>query len=294
MFNMALIGCGYWGSKLMRYIEDNKDFNLEYVCDSKTELNKVWEDEGIHAVGIVVRNEQRYNIVRDALLSGKHVLCEKPLALKTTEANELKQLALDYNLALLVDYTWTFSEGLKKATEAIILGVIGDILGIEMNIKHLGRFYGGSVYWLLGSHGLSILDMFVSLRNLRFSKQDLVVHDGNVETGVIYFTGEQASGQILLSLNYPDKATEVIIYGSKGTIIYSPLKQPSLTIENYERLEWTLGSELPKKRTTYCIDEGNNLRYAVEYFAEVLKDKKVGNLDCAVAITEILEGIQKC
>ena len=292
MFNVALIGCGYWGSKLKGYIEENEEFNLKYICNSKSDLNEVWNDEGICAVVIAVRNEQRYCIARDALLHKKHVLCEKPLALRGVEANDLKQLAIDYNLALFVDYTWTFSKGLRKATEMIFQGMIGDVLGIEMNIKHLGRFYGGSVYWLLGSHGLSILDMFVPLRTLEFTKKDLVVHDGNVETGVINFTGGQTSGQILLSLNYPGKTAEVIIYGSKGTIIYSPLKQPSLDIETYERIEWTLGSELPKTRTSYCIDEGNNLRYAIEYFAEVLKGNSVGNLERAVVITEMLEGLQ--
>jgi len=292
MFNVALIGCGYWGSKLKRYIEECEDFNLKCAYDSKSDLNEVWDNKDICAVVVAVRNEQRYSIVKDALLYGKHAMCEKPLALKTVEANELKQLAIDYNLSLVVDFTWTFSKGLQKATELVFGGEIGDMLGIEMDIKHLGRFYGGSVYWLLGSHGLSILDMFLTLRQLDFSKKDLVVNDGNVETGVINFTGRQTSGQILLSLNYPGKTAEVIIYGSKGTIIYSPLKQPSLTIENYERLEWTLGSELPKTRTTYCIDESNNLRYAIGYFAEVLKGNPVGNLERAVAITEILEGLQ--
>ena len=293
MFNVALIGCGYWGSNLKGYIEENKEFNLKYVCNSKAGLKGILADDYLDAAVVVVRNEQRYPIVRYALEHGINVMCEKPLALKTVEANDLKQLAVDLNLALVVDYTWTFSKGLRKATKVVSEGFIGDVLGIEMNVKHLGRFYGGSVYWLLGSHGLSILDMFVPLRDLKYTGKDLVVHDGNVETGVINFTGGQTSGQILLSLNYPGKMTEVVIYGSKGTIVYSPLKQESLVVETYERLEWTLGSELPKKRTTYCMDEGNNLHYTIGYFAEVLKGNILGNIERAMSITEILEGLQK-
>ena len=292
MFNTVLIGCGYWGSKLKGYIEGNKDFNLKYICNSKSDLNEVWIDEEIDAVVVAVRNEARYPIIWQALHRGKNVLTEKPLALTVLKCVELRRIAQRYKQSLVVDYTWTFSKSLQKATEVVSAGFIGDLQGIEMNIKHLGRFYGGSVYWLLGSHGLSILDMFVPLRDLEFTKKDLVALDGNVETGVINFTGG-ISGQILLSLNYPAKMTEVVIYGSKGTIIYSPLKQESLVVECYERQEWILGSELPKKRATYCIDEGNNLHYTIEYFAEVLKGNLPSNIERAMSITEILEGLQK-
>jgi len=160
-----------------------------------------------------------------------------------------------------------------------------------MTFKHLGRFRGGSCYWLLGSHGLSILDMFVPLADLQFLKHDIITHDGNIESGFIYFTGD-VPGQIELSLNYPDKTTEVTLYCSTGTIMFTPLKYPSLAVEHYERLEWTLGSRLPRSRECYETDERNNLRHAVTYFADVLDGKEQGNLDRAVDITKILEKLQ--
>ena len=50
-----------------------------------------------------------------------------------------------------------------------------------MNVKHLGRFGGGNVYWLLGSHMLSILDMIIPLDKLTFRKADLLKFDGITE-----------------------------------------------------------------------------------------------------------------
>lgn len=293
MINSALIGCGYWGSKLKRYIEENQRFNLKYVCNSKSDLNEVWNDKQITAVVVATPNETHYPIVKSALLHGKNVLSEKPLALKTEECEELKQIALNNNRLLLVEYTYTFSRALKKAEEVVKEGEIGNILGFEMAVRHLGRFKGGSVYWLLGSHMLSVLDMFIPIKDFSFEKTDLVTYNGEVETGVISFKKGDVSGQIVVSLNYPGKETRVIIYGERGTIIYNPVAQPSLHFEKYERLKWTVGSKLPREHVEFRIDEANNLRYAIEHFYQALQGKAESNIDRAVAITRILETLER-
>ena len=171
-------------------------------------------------------------------------------------------------------------------------GEIGQVLGIEMAARHLGRFKGGSVYWLLGSHMLSVLDMFTPIKELHFEKTDLVTYDGAVETGAISFKNRDISGQIVVSLNYPGKETRIIIYGETGTIIYNPESQPALQVENYERLSWTVATELPRKRREFQIDESNNLNYAVKQFYEALEGRTEGNAERAVSITRILEELQ--
>lgn len=290
--NTALIGIGYWGSKLKRYIEQNGSFNLKYICNSKSDLNEVWNDKEITAVVVATRNDTHYSMAKSALLSGKNVLTEKPLALKTEQCQELKQIALDKNLLLMVEYTYTFSKALEKAQSMVKEGEIGNILGFEMAVRHLGRFKGGSVYWLLGSHMLSVLDMFLPIKDLSFEKTDLVTYQGEVETGVISFKKEEVSGQIVVSLNYPGKETKIVIYGEKGTIIYNPLSQASLQVESYERVKWTVGSKLPRKHEEFCIDEANNLRYAIEYFSQALQGEAEGNVDRAITITRILETLE--
>ena len=293
MIDCALIGCGYWGSKLKRYIEENQNFNLKYVCNSKSDLNEVWNDKQITAVVVATRNETHYPIVKSALLHGKNVLSEKPLALKTEECEELKQIALDSNLLLLVEYTYTFSRVLNKAQSMVREGEVGNLLGLEMAVRHLGRFKGGSVYWLLASHMLSVLDMFIPIKDLSFEKTDLVTYEGQVETGVISFKKGEVSGQIVVSLNYPGKETRIIIYGERGTIIYNPVSQPSLQVEKYERLKWTVASKLPREHMDFYIDEANNLRYAIEHFFEALEGRVEDNIDRAVAITRILEMLEE-
>ncbi len=289
MIDCALIGCGYWGSKLKRYIEENENFNLKHVCDSKSDLNEVWHDKHLTAVVVATRNDTHYTIVEAALKHNKHVLVEKPLALKAEDCEKLKQIASERQRLLLVEYTYTFSRALRQAARMIESGEIGNLLGVEMAVRHLGRFQGGSVYWLLASHLLSVLDMFTPIKDLPFQKTDMVTHDGAVETGVLSFKKGGMAGQITVSLNYPGKETRIILYGEQGTIVYNPVSPPSLQVEKYERLKWTVGSNLPREHTDFDIDESNNLRYAIEYFYEALEGRAGDNVDRAIAITRILE-----
>lgn len=283
MIKTALIGHGYWGSKLEKYIKANGYFNLIHVCDSKTDLNQVWDN--VEAVVIATPIDTHYQIVKQALLQGKHVLAEKPLALKTRECLELKRLSEQKGVVLATEYTWTFSKGLKKAQKTNI----GQIKAIEMDIKHLGRFLKWDVYWLLASHMLSILDMFVPLKSLRFEKIDFLVGRGLAETGMILFQNQNVKGRINISTNYPEKETKVVIYGTQGTIIYEPQAQKSLRIGWYKKTASLLAPDLLIKTKSYSFDEMNNLRYAVEYFYQVLKGEAKTNIDRAIEITKIIE-----
>lgn len=277
--SVALIGCGYWGSKLKRYLKENPDFRLERVCDSKSNLNDVWKDSRIAAIVVATPNDSHYSIVKLALLHGKNVLSEKPLALKVEECEELKQIALNNNLLLLVDYTWTFSKGLQKVQRKIKGEEIGKIIGVEMAVRRFRRYKGGSVYWLLGSHMLSVLDMFIPIEDLSFEKVDLVSYDGEVDTGIISFSKEGLLGQIIVSLNFRGKETRIIVYGEKGIILHNPIAQPTLQVEKYG----------PLIQEEYTIDESNNLGRVIQHFSRALQGKAEGNVDRAIAVTRVLE-----
>lgn len=283
MINVALVGCGYWGSKLLKYLEANKHFKVVHVCNSKTDLNKVWSD--VEAVVVATPINTHYQIVKKSLLQGKHVFSEKPLALKTKECLELKKIAERNRVVLATEYTWTFSKGLQKAQKIDI----GEIKAIEMDHQHLGRFQKWDVYWLLASHLLSILDMFVPLPSLKFKKIDLLKDRGLAETGMILFENGKVKGRISISTNYTEKHTKVIIYGTKGTIIYEPLAEKSLRIGWYKKTRDLLAKDLLIKTKNCSYDEMDNLKYAVEYFYQVIKGREKTNIDRAVEITRILE-----
>lgn len=299
--SIAQIGYGYWGRRLYRYFKNDNRFFLKYVYSRSfkeenefiNDLDKIWDDKNICAVAIATPINTHYSLVKKALLCNKNVLCEKPLALKTKEVLELKKVAEKKNLVLLTEFTYTFSKSLEKAKKIIKKGTIGGIESIELSLKYAGRFLEYNVYWLLASHLLSILDIFIPLEKLKFKKIDFIKHNNRAETGMILFNNKNLTGKLTVSLNYPEKEMKAIIYGSKGTLVYSSMISPSLRVICYKKTEGVLGDKLILKDKSYLIDEKNNLKHAVDYFYKLLNKQGKTNIRRAVLITKILEGLNK-
>ena len=105
--SIAVIGCGYWGKNLVRNFAQLG--RLRLVCDvtdssRKTALEiapevpvvddaaQVWQAP-VAGIAIATPAETHYDLTRQALLAGKDVLVEKPLALTYEQGAELVQLA---------------------------------------------------------------------------------------------------------------------------------------------------------------------------------------------------------
>lgn len=280
MDKIALIGNGYWGSKIKRYIPEF--FDLEYVANSKFDKNTIWRDKEINSVIVATPIETHYEIIKEALQNGKHVFSEKPITLYTDQAEELKQLATDNGLFVGVNYTQTFScliiESLKWINK------IGTIEYIEMSTKHLGRFMNFDVYWLLASHHLSVLNMFINLDDLVFEFEDHLFNNSLCTTGSVLFN----KGRIDVSTNFYGKEMLINFYGAYGSIKYRPIED-KLEIILYNKKYKLLPNELIEKKLIVKFDESNNLRYAIKYFKDLINNKIESNIESAIKITKILE-----
>ena len=102
---IAVIGCGYWGKNLVRNFSDLGV--LAAVCDENPErarqfggqynvsthtFEEVIRDTNIDAVAIATPAETHSAITKKALLAGKHVFVEKPIAMDVGTAEDLNQV----------------------------------------------------------------------------------------------------------------------------------------------------------------------------------------------------------
>jgi len=210
------------------------------------------------------------------------------MALHTEQCKELVDIAENRGLVLETEYTYTYSNALRQI--AILLAKV-DNIGIEMSVKHLGRFGGGNVYWLLGSHMLSVLDMFTPLKELSFYRNDIYSYDGVVETGDLYFSGNRVNGRISLSLNYPYKETQITFYCDELTIVYDPAEEFPVREKRYKRDKWVIGSKLRGLDVPIPGDESNNLRLAIQNFANIIEGSAAHNVGRSGAVTGVIENL---
>ena len=98
--------------------------NLPTVYPS---LDALLADDEIDAVHITTPNASHYNQVRATLAAGKHVICEKPLALDSTETGELLTLARASGRVHAVCFNQRFYPIVHQARAMVAAGEIGRV-----------------------------------------------------------------------------------------------------------------------------------------------------------------------
>lgn len=107
-------------------------------------------------------HETHYAYIKEALEHGKHVICEKPLALKKKQAEEVYAYAKDKGLILFEAIKTAYCPGFQKLLEIACSGTIGNIRNVEACFTKLENtkkreltdsIYGGS-FLELGSYVL--------------------------------------------------------------------------------------------------------------------------------------------
>jgi len=145
-FKTAIIGAGFMGpvhtEALRRIGVDVVGIlgvdNEESVSAAKNSgipkaynnFEEVMADENVDAVHLTTPNNLHYEMAKAALKAGKHVMCEKPLAMTTKETSELVVLAKETGLAAGVNYNLRFYPLVQQAKEMVASGEVGDILSI--------------------------------------------------------------------------------------------------------------------------------------------------------------------
>jgi len=290
---IALIGYGYWGKIMLPYLDQL--FNVQYVFGRSisphnrfiNNIQLIW-DSDVEAVVIATPMKTHYDIVMAAFKCGKHVLCEKPLTLNVQQAIELRNESLLRNLHLAVDFTHSFSYALQEAVRIVSSGTIGDIRYIDLSLMRevkLSRRDGFTDNQLLASkfsHLLSIIDMFADLDGFEFTE----LYKPYEGIGIINFSNNDITGQMLASSIYPAKHMGVTILGTYGKIKYRMETKPSLHVTWFDRESQII----VRRGKIYYSDETNNLAYTAKYFKDVLENSSldIDNSALGVTVTQVL------
>ena len=110
MFKIGVIGYGYWGPNVVRNFSSIDGVEVVSLCDRDahalkrakknyphlkvfTDYPDIIQAKDIDAVAIVTPVSSHFELAKRALLSGKHIFVEKPFTAKSSQAEELIELA---------------------------------------------------------------------------------------------------------------------------------------------------------------------------------------------------------
>ena len=150
---VGVVGCGYWGRNLVRNFHALG--SLRAVCDvEKPRLEEIRQkyavgatqrfDEmlrmpNIQAVAIAAPAAQHFELAKSAMLAGKDVFVEKPLALRTDQGEELVRLARKHSRILMVGHLLHYHPAVVELRRLLHAGELGKIEYISSSRLNLGK-----------------------------------------------------------------------------------------------------------------------------------------------------------
>ncbi|MFT4104189.1 MAG: Gfo/Idh/MocA family oxidoreductase [Lacrimispora sp.] len=200
MFNIGIIGCGKIAQ--VRHIPEyaeNPDARLWGYYDLNQERAKelaekyggrvygsyeeLLEDKDIDAVSVCAANHVHAEITVAALKAGKHVLCEKPMAMELSQCEAMAEAARETGKFLMIGHNQRLVKAHAEAKKLIESGLIGRIITFKTNFAH-----GGPETWSIDP-GKNVW-FFDKTRAVMGAMADLGIHKTDL---IQYLTGSKIS-----------------------------------------------------------------------------------------------------
>ncbi|HEX6490890.1 MAG TPA: Gfo/Idh/MocA family oxidoreductase [Gaiellaceae bacterium] len=173
MTKVGLAGLGYWGPNLARNFDELAE--LSWLCDLSPEqrerfavrypnarltadFDELLADQDLEAVVIATPVVTHFELAKQALEAGKHVLVEKPPALTAAETEELVASAEENGRVLLPGHLLLYHPGVARLKALLSSGELGEVLYVYGNRQNLGQIRKDeNALWSLGVHDLSVI-----------------------------------------------------------------------------------------------------------------------------------------
>ena len=236
---IALVGCGYWGPKVIRAAASLPDVEIAALVDrelalatavqrhfpaarTSASLTEALADETIDAVIIATNPATHMELAAEALAAGKHVLVEKPLALTAFDCRTLGEQAREDGLVLMVGHTFRFSPAVQHVRELLRQRDLGQVYYIDSQRLNLGRVRSDvDAIWNFAPHDISIIQHW-------FDARPVAVHchaydylqPGVPDLAFMMLEYEFAVAHVQVSWLSPSKVRRMTVVGSRKMVVY--------------------------------------------------------------------------
>lgn len=236
--------------------------------------------EKVDAVYIVSKPEKHYIDTKKALLAGKHVLCESPIALKEADCEELYSIAEEHGLVLMDAIKTAYSTAYERLVLLAKSGKIGKVVSVDAVCTSLrdGISIAGTDLtqkWnsMCGWAPAALLPVFQIL-GTGYRKKVITTkfldEAANMDAFTkIDFTYDDAVASIKVAKAAKSEG-ELVVTGTKGYIyVPAPWWKTDYFEVRYENSE-------DNQRFFYQLD-GEGIRYEIVAFAKSIEVKKPMN-----------------
>ncbi len=312
---IGLIGLGYWGQNLLRNFYQLGA--LHTACDSSDQvlaakskefpdvhytnsIDEVLNNPEIKAMAFATPAATHYDLAKRAILAGKDVFLEKPLALTVKEGAELVILAKKENRVLMVGHILQYHPAINKLKQMITAGELGQLRYIYSNRLNIGKLRTEeNILWSFAPHDISVILGLLGEEPVRVSAfggdylnagiNDVTMTNLEFKNGV--------KGHIFVSWLHPFKEQKLVVVGSKAMAVFDDVTKEKLFLYPHT-IEWKDGKIPVAQKADFQvvpIEAGEPLKLELSHFIDCVNTRKIPKTDGeeGLRVLKILESAEK-
>ncbi len=312
---IAHVGAGYWGKNIIRNL--NSLNVLAAICDADpatadkfqkvypkipctTDFKSILRNSQITAVAIATPASTHFQLAKEALLAGKDVFVEKPLALQPDQGEELAKLAHDNQRILMVGHILRYHPAVEKIKEFIDSGKLGRVAYGYSNRLNLGKVRKEeNILWSFAPHDISVLIFLLNgpPEDVHASGEIILqpgVHDVTL-TVMKWRSGVMA--HIYVSWLHPFKEHRLVVVGDKAMLVFDDTKEKDKLALYDCGIDFIKGEAVKRDKEAEVIafEQKEPLRAELEHFLECLQTRRTPKTDAheALAVLRVLHQAQQ-
>ena len=230
---IALVGCGYWGKNLCRNF--NALSSLSAVVDAtksgqatarslapnviiSDDFEAILKDDQIQGIALATPAETHAELAIQAMLAGKDVFVEKPMALSIRDAEEVQKVANETGRILMVGHLLEYHPAVLKLRELINSGELGKINYIYSNRLNFGKIRTEeNALWSFAPHDVAVILRLLGQSPIQVSASGgayLTDDVADVTVSNLRFTNDSRA-HIFVSWLHPYKEQRLVVVGDK-------------------------------------------------------------------------------
>lgn len=253
---VAVVGAGNWGKNLARnFFHLN---SLAIVCDpdptvcanvaqsypgvrTGDRFAEILDNPEIAGVAIATPAVSHYQIAKEALLAGKDVFVEKPLALEVAEGQELVRLAELQDKVLMVGHILQYHPAIQKLKTLVDDGELGNIQYLYSNRLNIGKIRNEeNILWSFAPHDISVILLLLGEMPEKVSAHGAPYLQHNVAditmTSLSFPRG--VKGHIFVSWLHPFKEQLLVVVGDKKMAVFDDISKDQKLVLYPHRIDW--------------------------------------------------------
>lgn len=303
----GVIGCGSFSDKHLSAMQRIDEIEVVAVCDNVIDLAKAQAEkynipsyyadykeliarDDIFAVTLPLPDQVHREIAVAALKAGKHVFCEKPMALNMKDCRAMMDAEKESGKQLMIGQVCRYTPGFKLAKELVEAGEIGELFFVESEYAHDYSKLSGEGNWRVtperhpviggGCHAVDLLRWIAGDPTEVYAianNKVLVDWPINDFTVAVMKFPNNVCGKVMTSIGCKREYTmRTVLYGTKGTII-TDNTSPTITLykEQLENKEEFRGIEQQLIAMKLPVEINNhNVPYEIQDFIDAIKENK--------------------